>query len=157
MSRSTSATFRSAVYAPETDEVFLVLMEIDESSLAEPIRMVHNHANVTSRGNVYAASFFEVELPSQRADNIEPVRVTVGNVDQAITVAIREAIGKPTFRIEVVLASDPDTVEAGPFDFVLESAEYDALTVTGELVYDEATALRYPADMVTPWNFQDAF
>lgn len=155
--RTTTDTFRAAVYAPETDEVFLVLLTIDEASLAEPIRMVHNHENITSNGELYAASFFEVELPAQRADYIEPVRLTVGNVDQAMTEAIRLAIGRPAVTLEVVLASDPDTVEAGPFEFELESVEYNALTITGHLAYDSVTHLRYPADMVTPWNFPDAF
>lgn len=155
--RTTSDTFRAAVYAPETDEVFLILLEINEASLAEPIRFAHNNEPITSGGDVYAASFFDVALPSQSADNIEPVRLTVGNVDRAITDSIRLAVGRPQVTLEVVLASDPDTIEAGPFEFELEGVEYDALTVTGELVYDSVTALRYPADMVTPWNFPDAF
>lgn len=157
MSRTTSTTFRSEVYQQETDEIFLALMEISEASLAEPIRFALNNENVTSRGNVYAASFFAYELPAQGPDGISPVRITIGNVDQAITTAIREAIGKPEIRIEIVLASDLDAVEFGPFDFVLESVEYDALTITGNLFYDEVNAFQYPADMVTPWNFQDAF
>lgn len=145
------------MYAPETDEVFLLLITIDEASLPEPIRAVHNNENVTSRGDVFAAAFFEAELPGQRPDHIESVRITVGNVDRQIVKAVREAVGRPQVTLEVVLASDPDTVEAGPFEFSLESAEYNDLTVSGELAFDDVTQLRYPAHTVTPWNFPDAF
>lgn len=157
MSRSTSATLRRAVYAPETDEVFLLLLTIDEASLPDPIRAVHNHENVTSRGDVFAAAYFEAELPAQRAEHVETVRITVGNVERTMIEAIRSAVGRPEVTLEVILASDPDTVEAGPFQFSLERAEYDALTISGEMAFDDVSRQRYPAHTVTTWNFPDAF
>jgi len=152
-----SATARAAIYAPETDEAFLLLLTIEEASLSEPIRVCHNTENVTSRGDVYAAVEFGIELPAERGDMIETVRIVLDNVDRQIVQAIRQAVGRPHVTLEVVVGSDPDTVEAGPFKFDLESAEYDALAVVGELAFDDVSQLRSPAHLVTPWNFPDAF
>lgn len=152
-----SATAIAAALAPETAEVFLVLLEIDESSLVEPFRFVNNNENVTSRSNLYAASHFDLELPSEKPDSIDTARITVDNVDRMIVNAIRAAAGRPTARIEVVLASDPDTVEAGPFDFEFQSAEYDQLTVSGILAYDDVVEVRGPLHLRTPWWYPDLF
>ena len=155
--RTMSATAVAAVLAPETAEVFLILLEIDEASLPDPIRFVHNHSNVTSRGNDYVAAFFDVELPTERPDSIDTARITVDNVDRQIVQAIRLAQGRPTARIEIILASDPDVVEAGPFDFEIQSAEYDALTVSATLSYDDVIEVRGPLHVRTPHWFPDLY
>lgn len=152
-----SAAAIAALNAPETDEVFLLLLELNEASLLEPIRYVHDHSNITSRGNVYYASYFDIELPTERPDSIDTARITVDNVDRNIVTAIRTASGRPTARVELILASDPDTVEAGPFDFELQSAEYDALTVSGTLAYDDVVEIRGPLHLRSPHWFPDLF
>ena len=152
-----SATAIAAALAPETDEVFLALLEINEASLAEPFRFVNNHEPITSRGNVYNASHFDLELPTERPDSIDAARITVDNVDRLIVEAVRVAAGRPTARIEIILASDPDTVEAGPFDFEFSSVEYDQMTVSGTLAYDDVVEVRSPLHLRTPYWFPDLF
>lgn len=155
--RTVSSTALAAMLAPETDEVFLVLLTIDEASLADPIRYVHDHQDVVSRGDTYFAAFFDLELPTERPDSIDSARISVDNVDRQIVQAIRLAQGRPTIRIEIVLASDPDTVEIGPFDFELQRAEYDAQTVSGILAFDDVVEVRAPLHTRTPHWFPDLF
>lgn len=155
--RVLSPATRQAIYAPETDEVFLLLLTIDEDSLPEPIRVVHNHENITSNGELYVGFFFGIELPEERGDSMSGTRITIDNVDRQIVDAIRRATGRPELTLEVVLASDPDTVEAGPFVFALDNVEADAQTVTGEAVFDELVNRRVPAHKTTPWTNPDAF
>lgn len=143
--------------APETDEVFLILLTIEEASLSEPIRVVNDTVNITSRGNVYAAMAFSAEPPGESDGAARSARITLDNVDRQIVQAVREATGVPKVTMEVILASDPDTVEAGPFVFELESAEYDATTVTGELSFDDVSSLRWPAYSTTPHLFPDLY
>lgn len=157
MSRTMSATAVAAVLAPETDEVFLLLLEIDEASLDDPIRLVLNHENVTSRGNEYAACYFEVELPTERPDSIDTARIRADNVDRRIVEGVRLAVGRPPARVEIVLASAPDTVEAGPFDFEIMSAEYDVDSVVLTLAYDDVVEVRGPLHTRTAYWFPDLF
>jgi hypothetical protein len=145
------------MYDAETDEVFLILLEINEATLPAPIRYVHNEEDIVSRGNTYYASFFNLELPTEKADSIDSARITVGNVDQTIIEAARTAIGRPTMTVEIVLASDPDSVEVGPFNFELQSVEYDAQTISGVLAYDDVVEVRSPMHTRTPWFFPDLF
>mgnify|MGYP000560181802 CR=1 FL=1 len=157
MPRQLSLAAREALYAEATDAVFLLLLTIDEASLSEPLRVVLDTAEVTSRGNLFVPLMFEIDLPEERGDSVSSVRIRVDNVDRRIVEAVRLAIGRPQVLLEVVLADDPDTVEAGPFQFSLESAEYDHLWVTGELVFDEIVNRRAPAHTYSPYNFPDAF
>lgn len=155
--RILSPTAREAINAPETDEVFLVLLTIEEDSLPEPIRVVHNHEDIVSNGETYLAFFFGLELPEERGETMSGSRIVIDNVDRQIVDAVRRAVGRPQLTLEVVLASDPHTVEAGPFVFVLDNVEYDATTVTGEAVFEEIINRRCPAHTTTPWTNPDAF
>ncbi|MBY0262754.1 MAG: DUF1833 domain-containing protein [Phycisphaerales bacterium] len=157
MARLLSTAARTAFYAPETDEVVLLLLTIEEESLAEPIRVVHNTENIVSRGETYVAFVFSIELPVESGDAPRPVRIQIDAVDQSIIKAIREAVGQPRVTMEVVLASDPDTVEAGPFSFRLESASYTAVSVVGEISFESVERVRSNNHKFTPYLFPDLF
>ena len=58
---------------------------------------------------------------------------------------------------EVVLASDPDTVEAGPWVMRLENATYDAVSVTGEINFEGVERTRSTNHSFTAFNFPGLF
>lgn len=157
MSRPLSTAARTAIYSPETDEVFLVLLRITEASLAEPIRVVHNTEDIVSRGDTYVAFQFAFEFPAETGDAPRAVRIQLDAVDRQIIEAIRSALGQPTVELEVVLASDPDTVEAGPWVMRLENASYDAVSVTGEINFEGVERTRSTNHAYTAHNFPDLF
>lgn len=151
--RSLSATARAAINAQETDQVFLVLLTISHSDLAQPIRVVRDHNNITSRGDQYLAYPFDVTLPDDREDTITTVSLTIDNVDRSIATAIRTIAGAPDVTLEVVRADDPDEVEAGPFDFKLRDVTYNALTVSGELAFEDILNRAVVKNTFTPADF----
>lgn len=157
MSRTLSSTATSAFFAPETDEVVLLLLTIDESSLPEPIRVVHNTEDIESRGNTYLRFFFSAELPTETGDSPRPVRITIDAVDRQVVNALRAAVGQPTVTLEVVLASDPDVIEAGPFEFRLENASYTAESITGEINFAGVEQVRSAGHTFSPYLFPDLF
>lgn len=157
MSRSLSSSARAAFFSPEMDDVVLLLLTIDEESLSEPIRVVHNTEDIVSRGDAYVAFQFAVELPAETGDAPRPVRIQIDAIDQSVVKAIREAVGQPRVTMEIVLASDPDTVEAGPFDFRLESATYSAVTITGEVNFESVEKTRSLNHKFSPFLFPDLF
>jgi hypothetical protein len=162
MSRNVSATARQAMYSQETEEVFVLLLEIsNEDDPGDPIRVALDSSNLDSKLTVdgtdthpaavtFAGGFFRIELPEEAGDNVSTVRMSVDNVDRKIVEAIRRASEPPEVDMWIVLRSTPDVVEAGPYFLVLESATYDATTVTGELSFEDVTNRRFPKHEFTP-------
>ena len=156
MSRDLSSTALRSAYAQETGEVWLVLCTITHPSLSEPLRFVNDMQSLTSRGNVYIAFPFEIELPTEDEESAGEARLVLDNVDRAIVRAIREMVGPPEGTLEVVLASSPDTVEAEFPGMILRDTQYDALKVEGVLRFEDITAEPISLEM-TPQRFPGLF
>jgi hypothetical protein len=151
------------MYSQSTEEVFVILLEIsNESDPSDPIRTALDSENLDSKLTVddvdthsaavtFAGGFFAIDLPEEAGEEVSSVRLTVDNVDRTIVTAIRNATEPPEVRMWVVLRSSPDVVEAGPYYFVLESADYDAQSVSGELSFEDITSRRYPKHEFTPY------
>jgi cell wall-associated NlpC family hydrolase len=140
--RTLSAAARRAVFAQETEQAFLKLLAIEHESLPEPIRVVNNKVNVTSRGQLYVAFPFEIDLPESDGDHLPQVTLSICNVDQTVVRAVRSLATPPQVSLEVILADSPDTVEAGPFRLTLHGVEYDRFVVTGTLVTSRSSTRR---------------
>lgn len=153
MSRTLSAAALSAALAQETSEVFLALLEIAHDDLGSPIRAVNNMEDVTSNGDVYAAFPFEVAMPAESGDAPSKAVLRIDNVDQSVITAIRSITTPPTATLSVILASSPDTIEAGPFEFTMREVDYDAQFVRAELHFEDILNEPFPADKYTPNNF----
>ena len=158
MSRAISQDMRTAIYAPETEDAFIMLLEIDNpDDPADPIRVALNNENVTSTVSgrydpavTFAGGVFHIELPAEDGEHINTVRISVDNVDQRIVQAIRNTTEPPDVRLWIVSSKDEDTVEAGVYRFELESAEYNSLFVRGELVFESVVNRRWPKNDFTP-------
>lgn len=157
MSRTTSALFREAITAQETDQVFLVLITIAHEELEDDIRVVVNMENITSRGQLYVAYPVDVELPSENEDSPPQARLTIDNISTEITRAVRAIRSAPVVTIEIVLADTPDLVEASFPTFYMQGVSYDKLTVSGTLTVDDFTTEPYPSLTFNPAQFPGLF
>jgi len=157
MSRNVSNAFKSAAFKQETDEAFLVLLEIDHANLSEPIRVTSNGIGTVSNGNTFVAYPFELSLPSNPETGISQAQLTIDNVSQDIIVSIRNITTPPTVVIQVVLASDPDTVEAEFSGFELKNVSYDALTISGTITIESFMNEPYPGGSFLPSTFPGLF
>jgi hypothetical protein len=102
---------------------------------------------------------FDVSLPNEQEDQLPQVAVTIDNIDNKILVAIRNIPGeRPKIRLEVLLASQPDTVEAGPFDFSILNINYTDASIQGAIGFeDDLLSTAFPADTYTPTNSRGLF
>ena len=135
--RPLSTTAIRALTAQETGEIFLSLITITHEDLAAPLYFVNNTENITSRGVEFLGWPFEIALPDEREDALPTVQIRIDNVDRRIMEGIRGLTTAPTVLLEVVLASAPDVIEAGPINFTLRCVEYDALVITGTLTPED--------------------
>lgn len=129
-----------AIYEPDLDDAFLVLLTVTVPDLSDTAYIVNNLEDVVSRGNTYLAYPFSITLPSELEDEQPRVEIVIDNVDRRITEFIRAQLEPPLFKIEVVLASSPDTVERTVDYLTLSDVEYDAATVKATLT---------PADLLS--------
>jgi len=146
-----------ALFAPQTSKVFLTLLTIDHADLGAPLRFVNDNVDVTSNGDLYSAFPFEVILPPERADELTVGRLRIDNIDRGITSTLRSISTAPSAAIQVVLSSDPDTVQLGPLNFTWRIADYDVSTVEGDLRFEELLGEPFPGDRVTPNTFPGVF
>ena len=83
--------------------------------------------------------------------------LSIDNVSRDIIASIRSIQTPPSVTMEVVLGSDPDTVEASFPDFELQHIGYDALTITGDLGIESFMSEPYPGDIFSPARFPGLF
>lgn len=155
--RNLSLPALQATFAQETGEVFLMCLTISGAGLAQPIRLVNDMQDLNRAAGLFQAFPFELALPQDLEDQLPQVRLSVDNVDRQIVRAVRALTAPPTVTLEVVLASSPDTVEAGPFAMTLRLADYDAGTVSGMLGYEDMLNEPFPKDTFTPNNSPGLF
>ena len=152
-----SSAFTSALMAQETSEAFIVLIKIDHSNLSAPIRVSSDGVNTTSNGETFIAFPFELELPISDPDQPPRARITIDNVDRSIVTAIRSISSEATVDIDVVLGSDPDTLEVSFTGFKLVNVDYDALVVAGDLSFEDFFSEPFPSRVFSPADFPGGF
>lgn len=157
MSRSLSGLTRQALYAPETGEVFLVLLTVSHASLAAPIRITSDSAVTVSRGNSFIPFPFDLVLPDDLEGRAPRARLVIDNIDRQIVSAVRGLSSAASVLIEIIRAADPDTVEAQFVDFKLTNVSYDAQKVEGDLTIEDFTAEPFPAAIFSPSLFPGLF
>ncbi len=134
MSVSSNKAVR-AINSQQTDEIFLVTLDITHEDLLSPIYVVNNRYNIVSNGKTYIATAFDFTLPSQEDGVLHNSTLVIDNVDRTILETIRSIDSAPTIEANIILASDPDIIEDGPREFTLRNVTYNRNTISGDLVY----------------------
>ena len=151
--RDTSTAARAALYAPQTAAVFLHLLTIDHDDMPSPVRFVDNLTDIVSNGDTYTAFPFRAVLPADVDNELPQLDLIVDNVTRELVDEVRSIATPATVSIDVVIADDPYTIEAGPFLMEVVTAVYTAtemkLTLTGERLLNEP----YPVGLFTPLLF----
>ncbi len=154
--RTLSATALTSMFAQQTDEVWLILLTITHASLAQPIRVVNNKANITSNGNLFVALAFEIEPPGEDPEAPLSSRLRIDNVDRVIVDSLRGISSAPEATIQIILASTPNTIEAEFEGMTVRDVKYDAGAITAELRFEQI--MTEPITIsITPTHFPGLF
>lgn len=143
-------TFKAAAYQQQTDEVPLVIITIDHDDLSTPLRFVNDGQDVVSGGETYLKAAFKISFPKRSPDDIPRATIEIGNVDRQIALAIRSITSRPSVTVSRILASDPSTIQEGPYEFMLSGVSYDAFVVSAALSFDDIFDEPYPGDTFSP-------
>jgi hypothetical protein len=145
--------------AQETAEVFLVCVTISHPTLTEPYLLVNDQVPLVRTAGTFQPFAFDASLPNEQDDQLPQPTISIDNIDNEILKAIRTIpLPRPTITLEVVLASSPNTVEAGPFIFSVLSAPYDDAAIHFSIGFeDDLLNTAFPAQTYTPVNSKGLF
>lgn len=160
-----SANFHEAINSRTTDEVFIILLTLDQVALEEPIRISSDTRDVLSTGvrGVESQTFewpylpFELVLPNLEQDALPRCKLVVDNISREIIAAIDAMTSPPDLRIQIVLSSDPEVIEYDLQGLKMHSVTYNAFTIEGEFTIEYFMDEPYPAVRFTPSRFPGLF
>ena len=157
MPRTVSLSAMQGAMAQETDEVYLILLDIDHADLPSTLRFVNNDSDVTSNSNLYTAFPFEATMPDDKDDKEPSAELRIDNVSRDLIDEIRSISSPPTMTLSVILASTPDNVEWGPLEFDTLGVTYDAQSITFTLGYSTFVREPFPYKTFDTINFPGMF
>lgn len=141
-------------------EGLLVLATITHSQM-DPVRLVRNPLDVTSRGKLFKASAIDVVLAAEEEDTPPSMRFVADLIDRSIMQDLRQL--EPFIRcmVELVRLTDPDELVQKWANFrLVEASTPDAMSWEAHLEQPDFTAARYPLhhfqEMYYPALFQAA-
>lgn len=147
-----------SILSQRTPETWVEYLTIESDDLAEPVRVCRNGEDIQRSEGLYYGAGFDVELPTAVGEELPTSTVSVADVEMKISKAMRSISGVPTARLEVGLASQPDTIEVGPFDFNITSGTAAQGSVQLQLGFDEGFfAQTIPAVHYDPNNSPGVF
>lgn len=131
----------------------LVLLEISHPDLADPIRIVNDKANITSNGDEYIGYPFQIYLPDSNEDSPPRAKIRVDNVSREIGQSIRQISTPPSVSLKVIRPDTPDIIEFQYSGMKLRHVPYDALTIEGDLEFEDLTKEPFPGYTFSPANY----
>ncbi|MCL2212175.1 MAG: DUF1833 domain-containing protein [Treponema sp.] len=147
-----------AVFAPETEKVFLHLITIEVSGGGAILRFVDNNQPVTSGGEEFNPAAFSIILPEQTDDAPRPCKLAIDNTDQLIFSEIKKAVGKEIYvKICVIMADTPDVYERGPLKYILRNVRASKEKIEGEVHDFYLLDRKFPKDTYSPDDFEGLF
>lgn len=126
-------TFAQAwLQARESADAGLCMLTIYHPMM-ETYRFVRNTENITSRGDVYTACPFGLDILN---DNDQPPRATLTfpNVDRSIGIKLSELVGPPQVTIEVISSAHLDEPIMRAARLRLQNVSIDPLVLSGDLL-----------------------
>lgn len=155
--RTLSIPAAAAAASEEQSDPILLFVELDLGG-AGFIRIVNNWEAVTRDGNEHSPYHFEISLPDETTDaEVPSIGLRIDNIDQIIIAGIQLLTDPIPVTLGVALFSSPDTTEAGPFDFLIQSIEWDAETITAQMTYETLMVRAFPHKRFIPIDFPGAF
>ena len=167
MSRAVSFDFLSTAYGQETSETVIGLFVFSHDDLAEPFYISTDPTErissnpllyaTTSRGNQYLFLPIRFTMPDDKTGSPPIVQLEMDNVNAEMIDILRSINSPLTVSLELVLASDPDTVEISFPSFQMADISVTEGQIVASLNVDALFNEPYPAYQMTPGTFPGLF
>ncbi len=150
---------RDATTDVKSNDVWLVLLTMTSSASGAVFRVVNNNENITSNGNLFTAYAFDIVLPDDSLESDPQIQLTIDNVDRLLVDFLRNATAPPVFKIQIILARTPDTIEIELNELVLRNVAWNVSKITGTLRLDDIWNTKFPSvgETYDPQQFPGLF
>jgi hypothetical protein len=165
--KSYSLTMRQAMAGASTDEVPVILVTIRHPDLDAPVRLSSDPTErlsfeplvygTVSQREAYSYVLMAARVPDSRERAAPRTSLVFENVDADMVSVIRSVVTPATVDLALVLASQPDVIEARWTDLFVVAATYDAERVTLDISREPYTSEPWPAGRITPARFPGLF
>lgn len=137
MPRNFTDTLKANLIRTSVGESPIVLIEISNPLLVNPIRLVRDNKDVVCNDLTYTSCMFDVALPSEQEKEMPKATLAVDNVSRTLTRFFEQLQGGPdtSVRFIQILRSDPDVLE---YDITLDlvNVVVSPFRITGTLSFD---------------------
>jgi Domain of unknown function (DUF1833) len=157
MANSLSPELLAQLFSQESNDPFLTLVTLSHSSFAATVRLVNNSENIISRSNTFQAFPMKIVLPIDDGESAREVQIEFDNVAREIIKELREVTTPIDVKLELVLASIPDSVQMEIDDLKIGNISYDAYKVSAKLYMDDFLFSGLTSESYTPTNFPGIF
>jgi hypothetical protein len=166
-----SSSALQAIFAQETDKELILLITIYDPVNPENVvlRLADGYTGrisetadevvygVQSRGNNYIFLPIEVNMPDEAENSAPKCSITFYDVTRYVMPIAREIQGRPKVKLEIVLSSSPNIVEASFSNFYITNFTYTVDRVTADLGMVNYELEPFPQYSFTPVYFPGLF
>jgi hypothetical protein len=156
MTRPISQTFRSAMYAPETGEAVIPLVELRRDGWDGPVRLAANGEDVVHQGATFVAYPFAITLPDDEDEGKPIMRWVADNASLELIEELRVNARTIYVTVRWVLLSAPDFAEI-ELEGEMPGVEYDAERITGQITVEPVLDAPLSRLAFTPEKFPGLF
>jgi hypothetical protein len=144
------------LFAEESNDPFIMLVTISHPDFPT-IRLVNNTVDIVSRSNTFQAFPFKFRLPVDDGETQRNVEIQLDNTSLELVSAFRSVVTPMNVLLELVLASDPDSVQIDIPDLSLRGITYDKNRINATLVLDSFLNTAMNAETYNRNNFPGIF
>ena len=156
MSNNISPELLAQLFGQVSDDPFLMFVTISHPSFPT-IYLVNNTVDMVSRGVTYTAFPMEITLPVDDGERAREVSIIFDNVSLELIDELRTVTTPMDIKIEMMLASDPNTVQLSLEELKLRSVTYDKQKVSAKLFMDSFLNVELTSEKYTPTLYPGLF
>ena len=156
MSNNVSAELLAQMYGQESDDPFMMFVTLSHADF-DTLYLVNNVVNQTSRGQEYQAFPMTIRLPNDDGETAREVLIDFDNVSLELIDELRSVTTPMDVKIEMILASDVDTVQLSLEELKLRSVSYDKQKISAKLYMDSFLNVELTSEKYTPTKYPGLF
>lgn len=153
---SLSINAEGQIRSRDKDQAVLLLVTISPSGF-DPVRVVNNTVNITSRGNVFTALPLEIKITPDDGESLQKVTLTLDNINLDLINWIRTLTYPIPVVLETIFSGNTDIVEQSISDLIIKHIEYDSYQIKATLLADDDFNQKIPSDTYNSLEFPGLF
>lgn len=140
------------LYGQQSSDPFLTIITVSHTSFGTR-RYVNNTEDLISNGETFVAFPFRITLPADDGETQRSAQIEFDNVSLELLDEIRSVTSPMDLKVEMVLASDPDSIQITLENLKLRNINYDRQKIRATISMDDFLNSEVTSERYEPHNF----